>query len=81
MSPAIAPASAALFPPAVAFPRRAAPIRIAIAFSDRLPRRKDAAADFPTKLPKPALSDLAIDFHGARRSALGAKPNRRALSP
>jgi len=81
MSPAIAPASAAVFPPAVAFPRRAAPIRVAISFSGGLRRRKAAAPGFPTRLPKPAFLDLAIDFHGAQRSTLGAKPNRRALSP
>jgi hypothetical protein len=43
--------------------------------------RKAAAPGFPTKLPKPALPNLAIDFHRAQRSTLGAIPNRRALSP
>jgi hypothetical protein len=81
MSPTIAAATAAVFPPTVAFLRRAAPIRVAISFSDGLRRRKAAAPGFPTKLPKPAFPDLAIDFHGAQRGALGAKPNCRALSP
>ena len=81
MSPAIAPASAALFPPAVAFPRRAAPIRVAISFSDGLRRRNAAAPGFPTKLPKPAFPDLAIDFRGAQRRALSAKPRHLAISP